>query len=81
MNKEQKNKALYEISKVLSDIEKFANSDDEFSSIDYYFFIDSIGGNSELLGRLSCKREDLTINYVILLLSKMMVELSVGDLK
>ncbi len=83
MNREQKNKALYEISKVLSDIEKFANSDNDFPAIDYVEFISSIGGSGDVVDRLAYKArvadgycKDLTINYVILLLSKMMVELS-----
>lgn len=83
MNREDKNKALCEINNVICEIEKFARSDNPFPSIGYIEFIASIGGDPLVVDMLSHKSrtigdwcEDLTINYVILLLSKLIVELS-----
>lgn len=81
MNRVDRNAALFEAVKVIKEIESYANSKDIHFKIDFNNFVESIGGNGVVAENLAEKRIeagcdiDLTINYVISLLAKMILEI------
>lgn len=81
MNRADRNAALFEVFKVIKEIESYASSKDINFKIDFNNFVESIGGSVVVTEKLAEKRIeagcdiDLTINYVISLLAKMILEI------